>query len=104
MFRDCLTLTRLRYRLSEDSVDLIDALGTPERAQVMGDLDELKAAVLNLLDNAVKYSGDKVRVIVELNQPDPKQVAVKVVDEGMGIPAHELKRIFSRFYRVPGSA
>jgi two-component system sensor histidine kinase SenX3 len=104
MVRDCLNLTRIRYRLSEDSVDLIDALGTPERAQVMGDLDELKAAVLNLLDNAIKYSGDKVRVLVELIQSDPKHVAVRVRDEGMGIPTHELKRIFSRFYRVPGSA
>jgi signal transduction histidine kinase len=69
----------------------------------MGDLEELKAAVLNLLDNAVKYSGHQVRVLVELAQSGADRLRVRVKDEGVGIPASELKRIFKRFYRVPNT-
>jgi signal transduction histidine kinase len=63
----------------------------------------LKAAVLNLLDNAVKYSGHQVRVLVELAQSGADRLRVRVKDEGVGIPASELKRIFKRFYRVPNT-
>ncbi len=100
MVRDCLTLTRTRYHLPDESIDYIETVGRPERAVVMGDLDELKAAVSNLLDNAVKYSGDPVRILVELREPEPKRIAVRVKDRGVGIPRNELKRIFQRFYRV----
>lgn len=71
-------------------------------AKVSGEIDELRAAVLNLIDNAVKYSGKSVHVTVETVKTDPGHVAVRVRDEGMGIPKTELKRIFKRFYRIPG--
>ena len=66
------------------------------------DLDEVRAAVSNLIDNAVKYSGNNVRVSVELDRVDGKYVAVRVRDQGPGIASSELKRIFKRFHRVPG--
>jgi len=69
---------------------------------VLGDTDEVRAAVLNLIDNAVKYSGNAVRVTVETAQADEKHVHVRVKDRGPGIPKDELKRVFRRFYRVPG--
>ncbi len=70
--------------------------------EVQGDLDEVRAAVSNLIDNAVKYSGSEVKVIVETAKVDSRNVAVRVSDRGVGIPKDELKRIFKRFYRVPG--
>jgi len=71
-------------------------------AKVAGDVDELRAAFSNLLDNAVKYSDDEVRVSVSVATLDEKRVAVRVADKGIGIPSAQLKRIFKRFYRVPG--
>jgi two-component system sensor histidine kinase SenX3 len=68
----------------------------------MGDVDEVRAAVSNLIDNAVKYSGTEVKVKVNTEMVDGKYVAVRVKDEGPGIPKTELKRVFKRFHRVPG--
>ena len=71
-------------------------------ATVIGDLDEVRAAVSNLIDNAVKYSAAEVNVKVETARFDGRFVIVRVKDQGPGIPKTELKHIFKRFYRVPG--
>jgi two-component system sensor histidine kinase SenX3 len=71
-------------------------------AKVSGEIDEVRAAVFNLIDNAVKYSGKSVHVTVETAKTDREHVAVRVRDQGVGIPNTELKRIFKRFYRIPG--
>jgi signal transduction histidine kinase len=68
---------------------------------VLGDADELRAAVSNLIDNAIKYSDQEVDVSVDVATVDDKRVAVRVTDRGMGIPSGELKQIFKRFYRAP---
>ena len=70
---------------------------------IVGDTDEVRAAVSNLIDNAVKFSGSDVRVTVETAKVDGKYVALRVTDHGPGIEKNELKRIFKRFYRVPGA-
>ena len=67
---------------------------------VRGDAEELRTVVTNLLDNAVKYSGEAVRVTVAVAAPSPDTVWVRVQDRGVGIPRKQLKRIFRRFYRV----
>jgi signal transduction histidine kinase len=67
---------------------------------VLGDPEELRTAVSNLLDNAVKYSPDGVHISVELEAPDEERLVLRVRDQGVGIPPQELKRIFKRFYRV----
>jgi two-component system sensor histidine kinase SenX3 len=72
-------------------------------AQVMGDPDELIAAITNLVENAVKYSGPDVHVMVHTERTGDS-FTVRVVDRGPGIPKEELKRVFRRFYRVPGIA
>ncbi|SRR5579871_388921 len=102
MVRDCIALARTRHHLPEDALDYIEQLTDPEQATVMGDLEDLKAAISNLLDNAIKYSGENVQVLVEV-AADPKGVTVRVKDHGVGIPRDELKRVFERFYRVPGA-
>jgi two-component system, OmpR family, sensor histidine kinase SenX3 len=101
MVRECLELTRVRYGLNETNLMFFQS---PEvsSANVAGDIDELRAAFSNLLDNAVKYSDEEVRVSVSVAAVDEKRVAVRVVDKGIGIPNAQLKRIFKRFYRVPG--
>jgi two-component system sensor histidine kinase SenX3 len=67
-----------------------------------GEIDEVRAAVFNLIDNAIKYSGKSVHVTVETAKTDREHIAVRVRDHGVGIPNTELKRIFKRFYRIPG--
>jgi len=69
---------------------------------ILGDLDEVQAAVSNLIDNAVKYSGSHVDVTVKTSVAENGHVTLRVTDQGPGIPPTELKRIFKRFYRVPG--
>jgi signal transduction histidine kinase len=66
----------------------------------MGDPDDLRMVVSNLLDNAVKYSGENLQVTVTIAAPSPETVWVRVQDRGVGIPRTQLKRIFRRFYRV----
>jgi signal transduction histidine kinase len=68
----------------------------------MADEEDVRAAVTNLIDNAVKYSGSEVRVTVKTERTDERFVTVRVRDQGPGIPRDELKRVFRRFYRVPG--
>jgi two-component system sensor histidine kinase SenX3 len=63
----------------------------------------VRAAISNLIDNAVKYSGSEVQVGVEIDQLEDKYVLVRVKDQGAGIPRSELKQVFKRFYRVPGA-
>jgi len=70
---------------------------------ILADMDEVRAAVSNLIDNAVKYSGKDVRVSVETTVVDQKYASVRVHDHGPGIPKAELKHIFKRFHRVPGA-
>jgi signal transduction histidine kinase len=101
--RECLTLARTRHHLPPEAIRCTESLPQGEKAKVLVDLDDLKAALTNLLDNAIKYSGSEVRVLVEVVQVDEKQVAVRVKDQGVGIPNGELKRIFKRFYRIPGT-
>jgi two-component system sensor histidine kinase SenX3 len=98
---DCVDVARTRYNLDLDSLSYRESLDG-EAARVLGDEDELRAAVTNLLDNAVKYSHKEVKLSVEVATLDNKQIAVRIGDRGIGIPAAQLKRIFKRFYRAPG--
>ena len=99
--RECLDLTRVRHNLAPEALNYDESLDG-ESARVAGDPDDLRAAVSNLLDNAIKYSDRDVRVSVEVSNVDEKHVAVRIADRGIGIPRGQLKRIFKRFYRAPG--
>src|SRR5512145_2760028 len=99
--RECLELARTRTHLDEKALRFVESLDRGERALTIGDTDELRAAISNLIDNAIKYSDGKIDVSVEVMAVDDKRVAVRVTDRGMGVPRGELKRIFNRFYRAP---
>ena len=98
---ECVNLTRVRHNLAADAVTFTESVNGA-RPQVKADPEELRVAISNLLDNAVKYSVKGVHISVEVAALDPKKVAVRIEDKGIGIPAAQLKRIFKRFYRVPG--
>jgi len=70
---------------------------------VMGKAEELRTAVFNLFDNAIKYSGGQKDIVVDLALTDRDTIVLSIRDHGIGIPRPELKRIFSRFYRVPNT-
>jgi two-component system sensor histidine kinase SenX3 len=97
LVEECVYLARRRHHLPETAMK-VTCIPSP----VSGDAEELKAAVSNLLDNAIKYSRGEIHVAVEVVRPDEKNVAVRVKDQGVGISPQELKRIFRRFYRIPG--
>lgn len=97
----CVDLARSRYHLSPDCVRY-QATEGDENILVQGDPDELRTAVANILDNAIKYSGDRVEVSVELKTVEERRAVLRVRDRGVGIPPEQLKRVFKRFYRVPG--
>ncbi|MBZ5725443.1 MAG: HAMP domain-containing histidine kinase [Acidobacteriia bacterium] len=98
LVEECLTRVRALHAIPPESL----AYHPGPAMAVLGDADEVRAAVSNLIDNAVKYSGRSVKVIVETAKVDGKYVSVRVRDEGAGIPKGELKRVFRRFHRVPG--
>jgi two-component system phosphate regulon sensor histidine kinase PhoR len=72
---------------------------TKGNASLLGDRERLKQALVNLIENAIKYNhpGGAVTVELELRQTD---AVVHVRDTGVGIPKEDLGRIFERFYRV----
>jgi signal transduction histidine kinase len=98
--RECVELARTRFHLGPEALEYVEHV---PQAVVLGDSEELKAAVWNLLDNAVKYSQGDVKIRVELDDLHNNRVAVRVTDNGVGISPSELKRIFRRFYRIPAS-
>ncbi len=106
LVRECMELARTRHHLQpadlhyHESLSLSLLARNGDGAHVLGDPEELRTAVSNLLDNAVQYSPDGVHISVELEAPDDKRVVLRVRDQGVGIPEQELKRIFKRFYRV----
>jgi signal transduction histidine kinase len=100
--RTTLELARLRHNLKPETL----RFGAEPRdgLVVMGNPEELRTAVFNLLDNAIKYSGEHKDIVVDVRTPDIDSILFSVRDQGIGIPRVELKRIFNRFYRVPNHA
>ena len=99
---ECVTLAGKRHHLVSGEVQLVDRV--PQGTFVVkGDRDELAAALTNLVDNAIKYSGERVKVGVEVARTGARRVAISVRDQGIGITSQELKRVFRRFYRLPAA-
>lgn len=86
--------------LSSDAVRLVPS-DAPDPIEVFGDRIEIASAVMNLIDNGIKYSGERVDVEVAVVRQGRRAV-VRVTDQGPGLPPDELRRVFKRFYRVPG--
>lgn len=101
ILRETIEIIRLRYNLENDVINLSI---TDDNAAVSGDAGELQTVFLNLLDNAVKYSRDLVKIIVKMRITQQNKVEIYIKDNGIGIPPEDLKRIFKRFYRVSNAS
>ena len=93
---ECIEELCTRHELPPDAVRLDGAAPTPVR----GNRAELAVIFRNLLENAVKYSGDPVEIRVRVSQKGDGRIDVAISDRGIGIPTRELRRIFQRFYRA----
>jgi signal transduction histidine kinase len=103
LVEECLELTRTQRHLPAEALTLGAPRPGTSALDVLGDPEELRSAVMNLLDNAVKYSGPEIKVEVEVVRTENNRVLVRVHDHGIGMPPEEVKRIFRRFYRIPGA-
>jgi two-component system sensor histidine kinase SenX3 len=100
MVEECLARARRLYKVPEEAL----VFHPGPHVMIDADADEVRAAVSNLIDNAVKYAGTNPRVRVETDTVNGNFVAVRVKDNGPGIPEAERKQIFKRFYRMQGPA
>jgi heavy metal sensor kinase len=106
--REPVDVAEVTAAVVEDLRPLAEAKGLVLRVEVdpardgrvvLGDPGQLRQAVVNLIDNAVKYTPEGGSVTVSVGSA-PGGVAVTVTDTGEGIPAEHLPRVFDRFYRV----
>jgi signal transduction histidine kinase len=80
--------------------DIEMELRAPARAPVRIDRETFVSAVDNVIDNAIRYTPVQGRIVIEIDQPTPAQVRLRVVDNGLGIPPHLHERVLERFFRV----
>jgi signal transduction histidine kinase len=100
---ECLAETVRRHHLQPDAVAVDDQTRGAD-IFVNGDSDSLRTALLNIMDNAVKYSPGGVHITAELCPVRRGVILLRINDKGVGIPPAQLKRVFHRFYRVGGSS
>jgi two-component system phosphate regulon sensor histidine kinase PhoR len=70
---------------------------------VNADYARIRQALMNLLDNAIKYGNEGGHIRIEVKAVEAQKVEIKISDDGPGIPSEHLDRIFERFYRVEKS-
>jgi signal transduction histidine kinase len=92
----CIELARTRHQLAADSIHYQG----PAELMIRGEVEGLEAVVRNLLDNAIKYSGEEVAVEVEVELTPHGQACLRVKDHGIGMSRHHLRFVFNRFYRI----
>jgi two-component system sensor histidine kinase SenX3 len=96
---ECIATVLQRHHLPPEAIRLEEISGSV-RLFVLGNAEDLRTAVLNLLDNAVKYSPNGVHILCRISIERYTWLALSISDTGLGLQSHELKRIFKRFYRA----
>jgi PAS domain S-box-containing protein len=86
-FQELTTKQELIYRSEPDISASIDAL-------------RIEQVISNLLENAIKFSGDARQIEIDLTQPHPRRIVLSVRDHGIGVPEENRSRLFERFYQV----
>ncbi len=99
LINECIRIVNTRYKLNDEIIKFTEPA---EPLIISGDASELQTAFTNLLDNAVKYSADEPKITVKIRNSNEKTVEIFFKDNGVGLERTEVKRIFKRFYRVPG--
>ena len=97
------------YDFMRQTIDLIQPLAEEKKQTILlegesvttkADRTLLKQALLNLLDNAIKYSAEKEIITTRVQRDDSKTISIRVMDNGPGIPPEHREKIFERFHRV----
>jgi signal transduction histidine kinase len=99
LLAECIKIVQTRYKLDDTTIKFI---APADNLTISGDAAELQTAFTNLLDNAVKYSTDEPKITVKIRNLSEKTIEIFFKDNGIGLAQNEIKRIFKRFYRVPG--
>jgi signal transduction histidine kinase len=94
---ECIEDARSRHGFAQDAVEL----ASPEGASVRCDPTQLRVVFRNLLENAVRYAGDKLRVAITVRAYSARKLSIEFADDGLGIAAFELSELFHRFQRFP---
>ena len=98
--RRAIELTRRRHQLPPEAI----RYQGPETLLLLGNAQGLETAVVNLLDNAIKYSKEKIDVEVDLGKNGDGQAHLRVMDKGIGMTRTHLRVVFKRFYRIGSEA
>src|ERR1700734_3501779 len=93
---------QLGQRHRQQNRTLLEPVPGAIRLQTLGIAEDLRTAVINVLDNAIKYSPEGVHIRCALAIVNYTSIALTITDTGVGIEPSQFKRIFTRFYRVPG--
>ncbi|HTV09687.1 MAG TPA: HAMP domain-containing sensor histidine kinase [Candidatus Aquilonibacter sp.] len=96
---ECIATTLSRNHLPAEAIHLEDVPGNV-RLFISANHDDLRTAILNLLDNAVKYSPQGVKVRCRLTIEHYTWAVLTITDKGLGIQPQDLRRVFRRFYRA----
>jgi signal transduction histidine kinase len=96
---ECIATALSRNHLAPDTIQLAEVPGAVQLF-VSANPEDLRTAVLNLLDNAIKYSPQGVHVRCRLSIERYTWVVLSIADTGLGIQPRDLRRIFKRFYRA----
>ena len=99
LLKESIKIVQTRYKLDETTIKFTEPV---ENIKISGDAAELQIAFTNLLDNAVKYTLEERKISVKIRNVHERYVEIFIKDNGVGLAASEIKRIFKRFYRVPG--
>ena len=101
MFKSLYSVIRRFFLIEKEERDVYIQV-SPEYARIQVDYDKISRILVNLLNNAFKYSepGTKIEVVALIEDQD---LTISVRDEGYGIDPEELDNIFKRLYRVEAS-
>ena len=94
---DCVEDARVRHGFAAEAVQL----DVPPGAQVRGDPAQLLVAFRNLIDNAVRYAGEKLHLDIRVRAHSGRKLEIDFADQGLGITPFELSNVFQRFTRIP---
>ena len=95
-------VSQLSLMADEKHIQLVTDI-SPDFLVVSGNIPSLHILVRNLIDNAIRYTPTKGKVVVKLFQNAAKQVVLAVSDNGPGVPEKYRERIFERFFRILGT-
>jgi len=96
LLNECVQEAGKRHGLGNDWIDV----SVPRGAQLRGDATQLRVVFRNLIDNAVRYAGDKLHVEIGVRAHGARKLEIEVRDQGVGMADFELTRVFQRFQRI----